>query len=211
MSCGSSENTQEFITSTTGRYLINTDETIEVYFVEQELRLKWRGQDVVPMKLNDSTFYVKQMNEKLIFSTQPKSFIKLAPKKGQKNKASIFRKLKNGEKTPGEYLANKEFENALQGYLAIKKKDSLDPNIKEGHLNDLGYAKLRSGKHEEAIAVFKINVRLYPHKSNPYDSLGEAYWAIKDTSNALENYKKSLDLDPDNSRARRFIRKHKKN
>ena len=41
---------------------------------------------------------------------------------------------------------------------------------------------------EEAIAVFKRNVRVYPESANVYDSLGDAYDAAEEFELALKNY-----------------------
>ena len=50
-----------------------------------------------------------------------------------------------------------------------------------------------------------MNVALYPESSNVYDSLGEAYLASGDSIKALNNYKKSFELNPNNVRAERVI------
>jgi len=56
-----------------------------------------------------------------------------------------------------------------------------------------------------AIAIFAFNVMTFPGSANTYDSLGEAYLANGDNQLALENYKKSIELDPSNSNARKII------
>ena len=95
------------------------------------------------------------------------------------------------------------------GYLAIQQKDSLDKTIRETTLNRLGYRILNEKKHDIAIEVFIINTKLYPKSSNTYDSLREAYWRVKDSVKAKENFKKALSINPENRRALRFIKKHK--
>lgn len=45
----------------------------------------------------------------------------------------------------------------------------------EGLANVFGYQLMGSGKVEDAIAVFKLNVDRYPRSANVYDSLAEAY------------------------------------
>ena len=52
-----------------------------------------------------------------------------------------------------------------------------------------------------------MNVELFPNSWNAYDSLGEAYLAIGNKAKAIENYKKSIELNPDNENARSMIRK----
>jgi D-alanyl-D-alanine-carboxypeptidase/D-alanyl-D-alanine-endopeptidase len=68
---------------------------------------------------------------------------------------------------------------------------------------------LSTGNTEKAIAVFRFNVFLYPGSSNVYDSLGEAYMTAGDTRLAIENYERSLELDPQNSNAVEMLKKLK--
>ena len=68
-------------------------------------------------------------------------------------------------------------------------------------LNRIGYQFLNKGMMEEAIAVFIINTKYFPDIANNYDSLGEAYMLKGEKKLALENYKKSLELNPQNKNA----------
>jgi CubicO group peptidase (beta-lactamase class C family) len=68
-------------------------------------------------------------------------------------------------------------------------------------LNMLGYRLMRSDRVDGAIEVFKLNVKEYPDAWNPYDSLGEAYMEAGELDLAIENYEKSLELNPDNTNA----------
>lgn len=58
----------------------------------------------------------------------------------------------------------------------------------------------------EAIAIFKLNVEAFPNSSNVYDSLGEAYMAADDKALAIQNYGRSLQLNPDNQGAREALK-----
>jgi TolA-binding protein len=212
--CSNNANNPEFVKKATGRYLYNSDEVIHIYFDENEMLMEWRGaKKIKPLKVNDSTFFVKEMNEKIQFLTNPanqKQYISLVSKEENKLVVYSFVKLKEGEKVPSEYLANKEFDKALKGYLAIKKKDSLDSSIDEKYLNSLGYKTLREKNFELATSIFRINVALYPKSSNVYDSLAEAYLKSGDTVKAIENYKTSLVFDSGNYRAKNQLKKLEK-
>ena len=71
----------------------------------------------------------------------------------------------------------------------------------ENRINMLGYKYLQSGETEQAISLFKLNTLAFPNSSNVYDSLGEAYMINGDRKLAIENYRKSLKLNPDNKNA----------
>ena len=73
-------------------------------------------------------------------------------------------------------------------------------------LNRIGYELLGKKKVEAAIAVFERNVRLYPDAWNVYDSLGEALAADGDVRLAIQNYEKSLKLNPGNANAKAALR-----
>lgn len=207
-SCISQKNTDEFINATSGRYLFNADEVLEIHFKEKILQVKWRGNNAIePLKVNDTSFYMKALNEKMLFVKNPEMHIELAPKTEHDGIIYHLKKMKDGEKTPSEYFMAKEYKNALAAFLEIKKQDSLSAVIDEDKMNRQGYEYLRKNNIELALEVFKINVALYPNNSNVYDSLGEAYLLQKDTLNAEINFRKALSINPENNSAKRFLTK----
>lgn len=210
-SCTNNANSPEFMNNVSGRYLYNSDEVIEVYFEENELYLKWRGAtSIKPLKVDVNTFFVKEMNEKIQFLNNPinkNNYIVLVQKEENEALVYNFIKLEATESIPSEYLKNNQFDKALEGYLNIQKKDSLDASIKENDFNSLGYKELRDENYKKSIAVFEINVALYPNSANVYDSLAEAFMKSGDTAKAILNYQKSLKLDSGNARAKKFIEK----
>jgi hypothetical protein len=52
-------------------------------------------------------------------------------------------------------------------------------------------------------------VEAYPNSANVYDSLGEAYFLSGNTPEAIQNYEKSLTLDPANTSAAMMLKKLK--
>lgn len=83
--------------------------------------------------------------------------------------------------------------------LAQTKADAY--NFKENELNNLGYQLIAKQKIDESIEIFKLNVEAYPDAFNTYDSLGEAYMINGDKELAIQNYNKSLELNPNNTNA----------
>ena len=78
----------------------------------------------------------------------------------------------------------------------------------EAEINRLGYHAMNAWRDiPRAIDVFRLNVRAFPRSGNVYDSLGEAYLAHGDTVRARTNYRRSLELDPDNSNAADILRR----
>ncbi len=97
---------------------------------------------------------------------------------------------------------------ALRRYDEVKKTAAAE-RADESTLNILGYTLLSSGRTSDAIAVFLRNVQEYPKSGNVYDSLGEAYMKNGQKDLAIENYEKSLQLDPKNQNAAEMLKKLK--
>jgi CubicO group peptidase (beta-lactamase class C family) len=89
-------------------------------------------------------------------------------------------------------------ETATKTYWELKKNQTDEYDFGENELNNLGYSFLGEEKVEKAIAVFKINVQAFPNSSNVYDSYGEALLKSGDKEKAIENYSKSVELNPGN-------------
>ena len=68
---------------------------------------------------------------------------------------------------------------------------------------------MQSDKATEAVKVFARNAQEFPESSNVYDSLAEAYVASGKKELAIENYEKSLKLDPKNEHAQEELKKLK--
>jgi carboxyl-terminal processing protease len=68
-------------------------------------------------------------------------------------------------------------------------------------INALGYELLGAGRHADAIGVFELYAEAFPNDANAFDSLGEAYMVSGATDTAIANYRRSLEIDPNNSNA----------
>jgi CubicO group peptidase (beta-lactamase class C family) len=81
----------------------------------------------------------------------------------------------------------------------------------ENTLNQLGYNLLFEKKIDDAVKVFQLNVQEYPKHWNCYDSLGEAYMVAGQKELAIQNYEKSMELNPDNKNGAEMLKKLKGN
>jgi tetratricopeptide (TPR) repeat protein len=89
-------------------------------------------------------------------------------------------------------------EAALRRYAELKATRFADHDVHEGRINYWGYRYLEKGNTAAAIALFKINVELFPQSWNVYDSLGEAYMKSGQRELGIQNYQRSLELKPQN-------------
>lgn len=101
--------------------------------------------------------------------------------------------------------------NDLPGFREKAIAFAKDPRNKyaeiESQINGFGYQLISLKRYDDAIGMFKINVHLFPGSSNVYDSLGEAYMLKGEKELAVQNYKKSLELDPENNNAKAMIKR----
>jgi len=80
----------------------------------------------------------------------------------------------------------------------------------EDFMNDSGYQRLNNEDFQHAIEIFTENVRNNPKSANAYDSLGEAYMKSGNKKLAIENYEKSVQLNPHNDNAVKILQTLKK-
>lgn len=101
----------------------------------------------------------------------------------------------------GRVVREQGTEAAIKQYYELKKTKPDVYDFSEPELNTLGYILLGERRIKEAIEIFKLNVAVYPDGFNTYDSLGEAYLANNERELAIKNYKRSLELNPQNTNA----------
>lgn len=79
-------------------------------------------------------------------------------------------------------------------YREISQRYGYPVPVPESLLNDFGYALMGRKRVDEAVAIFRRNVELYPASANVYDSLGEAYENSGKLDLAAENFQKAIDI-----------------
>ncbi|MCB0631767.1 MAG: DJ-1/PfpI family protein [Saprospiraceae bacterium] len=105
-------------------------------------------------------------------------------------------------------LVNEGDFTAAADIIETTKKDFPNWSFFTEHNGNMhGYHYLGNGDIKKAIGVFKLNVLAYPDSFNTYDSLGEAYMAAEEWDLAVQNYRKSVDLNPDNENGRQMLKK----
>lgn len=90
--------------------------------------------------------------------------------------------------------------------LEQQRYQSLYPNLVE-LINRIGYQYLRLNDVSSALKVFRLNISLFPHSWNVYDSYGEALLANGNRKSAIRNYQKALELNPESKSANEKLKK----
>ena len=94
------------------------------------------------------------------------------------------------------YYTKKENFDSVKIQLKIPEENYSEDKSFASFYNTYGYSLLNQEKYEEAIKYFKKQVELKPENANSYDSLGDGYRAIGNLKEAVNQYQKALDIDP---------------
>lgn len=103
-------------------------------------------------------------------------------------------------------LAKRGYAQAISVVNDVQKKHP-ELHLTENYVNSWGYSLVEKNKLTEAIELFKLNVSLYPKGANTYDSLAETYERVGNRKLAIENYKRALILNPENTNAAEYLKK----
>jgi tetratricopeptide (TPR) repeat protein len=101
-------------------------------------------------------------------------------------------------------ISNDGIDKALKYFENLSPEES--NKLNEMDINNLGYSFLNTNKTKEAIKIFKLNINKY-NSANSYDSYAEALMKDGQTEAAIENYKKSLEMNPGNTNAVEMLKK----
>jgi CubicO group peptidase (beta-lactamase class C family) len=102
-------------------------------------------------------------------------------------------------------LLKQGFDHAASVAAGLKKQYAAF-KLEENALNAWGYQLLNQKKPVEALSIFKLNTTLYPNSANTYDSYAEVLELMDNKKDALINYKKSFQLNPENKNAAERIK-----
>jgi CubicO group peptidase (beta-lactamase class C family) len=155
--------------------------------VGRELRKSFAGASVYPNVLDDffnvtRQYAVKGNHERARKTAQ--LAVELYPDSGTANFLNGVALVLSGDSTGGG--------------AALRKSLAIDPNgqVRPSGLNNIAYLLAGVGLVDDAIAILKAGIDLYPKEANLYDSLGEFQLRKGDKAKALESYKKALEINP---------------
>lgn len=203
------ENDIAYIAEISGRYQISGNRRVEVYQNNNKLMVNELGEEPSELiKISDST-YIRRDTE-LLFQFKPDLENKTTNMSildaNNGTVVSSFDRMDKDIKLPIELLVEGNFNQSLEAYRALMKEDAKDPTINEDNLNGLGYRFLSNDQVKIAQDVLKVNMMLYPNSFNVYDSYAEACMKLGEINLAIENYNKSIKLNPENSNAKEKLK-----
>jgi predicted alpha/beta superfamily hydrolase len=112
-----------------------------------------------------------------------------------------------GYKFPLNTLANGNAADVRKHYEMFARRLGIEMPPPGKMLNGAGLFLLNSEKKADtAIELFKFIQEHYPQSFVPYNSLGDAYKVKGNKETAIINYRKSLEINPNNENARKSIK-----
>jgi len=103
-------------------------------------------------------------------------------------------------------INEKGVETAIQLYRKFKPSNPEHIFFQEANINVLGYQYLQTGRVQEALSLLELNTEAFPTSANTWDSYGEVCMAVGDYPKALENYKKALEILPQDTNINEQLR-----
>jgi CubicO group peptidase (beta-lactamase class C family) len=101
----------------------------------------------------------------------------------------------------------KDVQAALEQYLLFKRTQPIRYVPDQNTLLIFSYCLLASNQIESALEAMKLEIQEYPDFWNAYDTLAEIYAEIGEKQLSIENYEKSIELNPDNQNAVENLKK----
>ena len=95
---------------------------------------------------------------------------------------------------------------AAKYYQELKAQQPERQVFFEAPMNALGYQFLFAENLPDALVVFRLNVEEFPESWNAYDSYGETLLAMGQKAEAIKNYERSVELNPENDNGVRVLK-----
>lgn len=108
-----------------------------------------------------------------------------------------------------DILRGEGADQAVEYYHRQLKQDTTTILFTEQQINVLGYEYLNHQKVKEAIKLFRLNIEVHPTSFNVYDSFAEALMADHQYILAMENYERSVEMNPENVNGRKKLQELK--
>lgn len=200
---------QALVEEVEGRYQSDT-EIVKIYQKDNQLFYKnilsEEGTELI--KVSDSLFVRRNSSEFIQFKKDPENGILNLQFLNRNDSSGIFTlaKVASDQKSPVEFLLEDDFENALIAYMNLKELDPTNPTVTEAYIDDIAYDFYHADRMTLSLNTFKVNMLLYPDSYKVYGSYAEACEKAGEIDLAISNYSKSLELNPQNNRARNKLK-----
>jgi hypothetical protein len=96
---------------------------------------------------------------------------------------------------------------AVQQYRDLRKQyyGGQSYDFSENALVPVALQLTNANKPDDALALLQLNAEFYPNSAPTYGGMGQAYLKKNDKENAVRNFEKVIQLDPNNQAAKRQL------
>jgi Photosynthetic reaction centre cytochrome C subunit/Tetratricopeptide repeat len=96
---------------------------------------------------------------------------------------------------------------AIEQYRALRKQyyGGQSYDFSDAGLVAFANQLTNANKPDDAVAFLMVNVENYPNSAPTYAALGQAFARKNDKENAIKNFEKAVQLDPNNQQAKRML------
>lgn len=105
-------------------------------------------------------------------------------------------------------LAEEKSVDEIIAFIQSEDREQSNYDLSESGINSFGYQLMADERLEDALQILKLNTELFPEGFNTYDSYGECLLLIGRIDEGIEAYRKSLELNPENTHAADLIQAH---
>lgn len=104
-------------------------------------------------------------------------------------------------------LDNRSSDAAITAYESYRNDPANRGENTEAEINSLGWTYLLKNQYEKAVFIFELNATSYAESWSAFSSLGAAYLRYGKDKPAIKALRRSLELNPDNTRAAARLKK----
>jgi dienelactone hydrolase len=181
--------------------------TLGILFAKRDKRQDKSDSEIMESYKWVSIYTLNFLNAVLENDDKALKFIENKPSDNGVRNGLITQRIKQPESDAftfqdfNDIASSQNYKNISQLYdSTVKKHHSF--KIPEGILNTLGLQLVfNPNTSEQGINVLLFATNLYPNSANLFDSVAEGYLFIGNKEKAIENFKKSLELNTQNQNA----------
>jgi tetratricopeptide (TPR) repeat protein len=205
---------QEVIDRIVGRYLFSPHQILHVQ--KENNTLNYTISDYMETSLQNISSELYAISDNLFQTNVDHIKISFVPNENSRADSLLFiwgaetkriPRVADDFHLPMELFSAYSIDKAIEEALKNKEFFTQHSANMENHFNLLGYKYIGEKNYDDAMKILAFNIELFPESANAYDSYAEACMLSGNKDVAIKNYKKSLELNPNNKNAERMLKK----
>ncbi|MEP1035531.1 serine hydrolase [Ekhidna sp.] len=190
-----------------GRYNVAYDKLFRIFKENEKLFIKYQESPKTELiRVSDSTYVRRDRTYKYSFKRDPVNdefYTIITLDNGREFKYS---RLSKNESFASEFIDNGDFDQAFNAYQNLIDNEAEMKETIMNRLVDWGVNIVhKEQEYEKGISIVLLSTKLFPESPSVWSNLAWVYNEAGDTQQAIKFYKKSLEIDPDNTFAKQEL------